>query len=55
VGEAAVACPRPDAGVEERRTVELDRRRFLGGAQKRSRPSRTSSGVPSISRRTSKP
>lgn len=55
VRKAAIPRPRPDAGVEERRAVERDRPRHLGAAQSRSRPSRTSSGVPSTSRRTSKP
>jgi hypothetical protein len=53
--ESPVACPGPDAGIEECRAVERDRRGCLGRTQKRSRPSRTSSGVPEMSTRTSKP
>jgi hypothetical protein len=39
VRKAAVPRPRPNAGVEERRAVELDRPRRFGAAQSRSRPS----------------
>ena len=55
MGEAAVADPGPDTGIEKGGSIELERMGPRRGAQDRSRPAATSAGVPSTSRRTSKP
>jgi hypothetical protein len=55
LGKSAIAHPGPDAGVEKRRSIELQQLQISHSAQERSRPAATSCGVPSTSRTTSNP